>query len=102
MTHRPVNTIKAYSAERGGWEKWCLEQRFGAGEIVTDQKLSYFLAEYVMKRGRKLRRNPDGTPIALGRESVLAYVKAIADIYSKMIILLSQEMSLTFSSSCLV
>ncbi|CEI94485.1 hypothetical protein RMCBS344292_08695 [Rhizopus microsporus] len=36
-----------------------------------------------MKRGRKLRRNADGTPIALGRESVLAYVKAIADMYSK-------------------
>ncbi|CEG75365.1 hypothetical protein RMATCC62417_10421 [Rhizopus microsporus] len=83
MTHRPVNTIKAYSAKQEEWKKWCLEQRFGDGEIVTDQKLSYFLAEYVMKRGRKLRRNPDGTPIALGRESVLAYVKAIADIYSK-------------------
>ena len=36
-----------------------------------------------MNRGRKLRRSPNGTPIALGRESVLAYVKAIADIYSK-------------------
>ena len=36
-----------------------------------------------MNRGRKLRRSPDGTPIALGRESVLAYVKAIVDIYSK-------------------
>ncbi|ORE19343.1 hypothetical protein BCV71DRAFT_102549 [Rhizopus microsporus] len=36
-----------------------------------------------MKRDRKIRRNPDGTPIALGRESVLAYVKAITDIYSK-------------------
>ncbi|CEG84815.1 hypothetical protein RMATCC62417_18567 [Rhizopus microsporus] len=36
-----------------------------------------------MKQGRKFRRNPDDTPIALGRESVLAYVKAIADMYSK-------------------
>ena len=36
-----------------------------------------------MNRGRKLRRSPNGTPIALGRESVLAYVKAIAGIYSK-------------------
>ncbi|CEG73294.1 hypothetical protein RMATCC62417_08705 [Rhizopus microsporus] len=96
MTHRPVNTIKAYSAKQEEWKKWCLEQRFGDGEIVTDQKLSYFLAEYVMKRGRKLRRNPDGTPIALGRESVLAYVKAIADIYSKMIILLSQQIVANF------
>ncbi|CEG69734.1 hypothetical protein RMATCC62417_05756 [Rhizopus microsporus] len=83
MTHRPVNTIKAYSAKQEEWKKWCFEQRFGDGEIVTDEKLSYSLAEYVMKRGRKLRRNADGTPIALGRESVLAYVKAIADMYSK-------------------
>ncbi|CEG73463.1 hypothetical protein RMATCC62417_08842 [Rhizopus microsporus] len=80
MTHRPVNTIKAYSAKQEEWK--CLEQRFSDGKIVTDQKLSYFLAEYVMKRGRKLRRSPDGTPIALGRESVLVYVKAIADMYS--------------------
>ncbi|ORE06222.1 hypothetical protein BCV72DRAFT_329203 [Rhizopus microsporus var. microsporus] len=36
-----------------------------------------------MKRGRKLRRNPDGTLIALSRESVLAYIKYIADMYSK-------------------
>ncbi|CEG83887.1 hypothetical protein RMATCC62417_17753 [Rhizopus microsporus] len=36
-----------------------------------------------MKRGRKLRRNSDGAPIALSRESVLAYVKAIAGMYSK-------------------
>ena len=36
-----------------------------------------------MKWGWKLKRNPDGTPIALGRGSILAYVKAIADMYSK-------------------
>ncbi|CEG80857.1 hypothetical protein RMATCC62417_15127 [Rhizopus microsporus] len=72
MTHRPASTIKAYSAKQEEWK--CFEQRFGDGEIVTDQNLSYFLAEYVMKRGRKLRRNPDDIPIALGRESVLAYV----------------------------
>ncbi|CEI87995.1 hypothetical protein RMCBS344292_02400 [Rhizopus microsporus] len=82
MTHRPVDTIKAYSAKQEEWKKWCLEQRFSDGKIVTDQKLSYFLAEYVMKRGRKLRRSPDGTRIVLGRELVLVYVKAIADIYS--------------------
>ncbi|KAG1227342.1 hypothetical protein G6F67_008513 [Rhizopus microsporus] len=52
MTHQP---------------KWCLEQRFGDGEIVTDQKL---------------RRGPDGTAIVLGRESVFVYVKDIADMYN--------------------
>ncbi|ORE12296.1 hypothetical protein BCV71DRAFT_282301 [Rhizopus microsporus] len=45
-----------------------LNKDFGDGEIVTGPKLGYFLAEYVMKRGRKLRRSPDGTPIILGRE----------------------------------
>ncbi|CEG65050.1 hypothetical protein RMATCC62417_01920 [Rhizopus microsporus] len=83
MIHRPVNTIKAYSANQDEWKKWCLEQKFDNREIVTDQKLSYFLAEYVMKRGRKFRSNPDGTSIALGRESVLTYVKTIADMYNK-------------------
>ena len=34
--------------------------------------------EYVSKRGSKYRRNDDGTPAALGRESILAYVKAIS------------------------
>ncbi|ORE21053.1 hypothetical protein BCV71DRAFT_253803 [Rhizopus microsporus] len=68
MTHQPVNTIKVYSAKQEELKKWCLEQRFGDGEIVTDQKL---------------RRSPDGTPIVLGRESAFTYVKAIADIYSK-------------------
>ncbi|KAG1197232.1 hypothetical protein G6F70_006787 [Rhizopus microsporus] len=65
MTHRPVNAIKAYSAKQKEW------------------KLGYFLAEYVMNRGRKLRRSPDGTLIVLGRESVLTYVKAIAGMYIK-------------------
>ncbi|CEJ01408.1 hypothetical protein RMCBS344292_15435 [Rhizopus microsporus] len=77
------NNLAMYYTKQEEWKKWCLEQRSSDGELITDQKLSYFLAEYVMKQGRKLRRNPDGTPIALGRESVLAYVKAIADIYSK-------------------
>ncbi|ORE04039.1 hypothetical protein BCV72DRAFT_295400 [Rhizopus microsporus var. microsporus] len=61
MTHRPVNTIKAYSVKQEEW-KMTLDK------VVTDQKLSYFLAEYVMKRGRKLRRNSNGTAIALDRE----------------------------------
>ncbi|CEI93454.1 hypothetical protein RMCBS344292_07687 [Rhizopus microsporus] len=87
MTHRPANTIKAYLTKQEEWKKWCLEQRFGDGEIVTDQKLSYFLAEYVMKRGQKLRRSPDDAPIALSKKSVFAYVKAIADMYSKQQIL---------------
>ncbi|KAG1019586.1 hypothetical protein G6F43_014354 [Rhizopus delemar] len=39
--------------------------------------------EYVSKRGSKYRRNDDGTPVALGRESILAYVKAISDMCNR-------------------
>ncbi|ORE15949.1 hypothetical protein BCV71DRAFT_272842 [Rhizopus microsporus] len=60
MIHQSVNTIKAYLAKQKEW-KAILENN----------------------NKEKLRRNTNGIPIALGRESVLIYVKAIADIYSK-------------------
>ncbi|KAG1026566.1 hypothetical protein G6F43_014105 [Rhizopus delemar] len=56
MVHRPVNTIKAYSAKQEEWKDWCREQGFEDG---------------------KYRRNDDGTPVALGRESILAYQEAL-------------------------
>jgi hypothetical protein len=59
---------------------WCREQDFEDGYIVSDEKLSFFLLEYASKQGSKCRRNDDGTPAALGRESILAYVKAISDM----------------------
>ncbi|EIE85804.1 hypothetical protein RO3G_10514 [Rhizopus delemar RA 99-880] len=80
MVHRPVNTIKAYSAKQEEWKAWCREQGFEDWYTVSDKKLSFFLMEYVSKRGSKYRRNDDGTPVALGRESILAYVKAISDM----------------------
>ncbi|KAG1201915.1 hypothetical protein G6F70_002734 [Rhizopus microsporus] len=55
VIYRLVNAIKAYLAKQE----------------------DYFHAEYVMKRGRKLISNPDGAPIALGRESVLVYVELL-------------------------
>lgn len=45
-------------------------------------KLSYFLQEYVLKRGKNKKRNADGTPVPLGRESILAYVKACGDLHN--------------------
>ncbi|EIE89012.1 hypothetical protein RO3G_13723 [Rhizopus delemar RA 99-880] len=80
MVHRPVNTIKAYSVKQEEWKVWCREQGFEDGYTVSDKKLSFFLMEYVSKRGSKYRRNDDDTPVALGRESILAYVKAISDM----------------------
>ena len=35
-----------------------------------------------MTRGRKKQRDSDGSPIPLGRESILAYVKAVSDLYN--------------------
>ncbi|KAG1035365.1 hypothetical protein G6F43_013241 [Rhizopus delemar] len=80
MVHRPVNTIKAYSAKQEEWKVWCREQGFEDGYNVSDKKLSFFLMEYVSKGDSKYRRNDDGTPVALGRESILAYVKSISDM----------------------
>lgn len=51
--------------------------------IVTDEKLSYFLREFVVKRGRKYKKGQDGDRVVpLGRESILAYVKAAMDLYN--------------------
>ncbi|OAD78032.1 hypothetical protein PHYBLDRAFT_141892 [Phycomyces blakesleeanus NRRL 1555(-)] len=50
----PKNTSKAYAAKQEEW-----------------------------RRGCKLKRAEDGSPIPLGRESILAYVKAVSDICSK-------------------
>ena len=35
-----------------------------------------------MTRGRKKQRGEDGSPIALGKESILGYFKAICDLYN--------------------
>lgn len=35
-----------------------------------------------MARGRKKQRAEDGSPIPLGKESILAYVKAVSDLYN--------------------
>jgi hypothetical protein len=51
--------------------------------IVTDEKLSYFLREFVVKRGRKYKKGQDGDRVVpLGRKSILAYVKAAMDLYN--------------------
>ncbi|KAI8883165.1 hypothetical protein K501DRAFT_130705, partial [Backusella circina FSU 941] len=63
MTHRPVNTLKAYDAKQSKWKKWCSEKGFSDGEIVNDSKLSFFLDDFVSKRGRKFRKNEDGSAI---------------------------------------
>lgn len=45
-----------------------------------DGKLSFHLGEVICKRGLKKRKNEDGTSIPLGKEFILSYVKAMADL----------------------
>lgn len=46
--------------------------------MVSDDKLSFFLTDYVDKTGNKHRRNFDGSPAPLSKESINQYVKAVA------------------------
>ncbi|KAG1056168.1 hypothetical protein G6F43_001912 [Rhizopus delemar] len=80
MVHRPVNTIKAYSAKQEEWKVRCREQGFEDEYTISDKKFGFFLMEYVSKRGSKYHRNDNGTPIAFGKGSILTYVKAISDM----------------------
>ncbi|OAD68712.1 hypothetical protein PHYBLDRAFT_150305 [Phycomyces blakesleeanus NRRL 1555(-)] len=81
LDQRPTNTTKAYLAKQEEWR--CLKKEFGDNELVNDQKLSSFMIDYVMNRGRKLKRDDNNSLIPLGKGSIAAYVKAVADICSK-------------------
>ena len=48
---------------------------------MYDEKLALFLKTFVMTRGKNKQKKSDGTPVPLGRESILQYVKAIKDIW---------------------
>ncbi|OAD68086.1 hypothetical protein PHYBLDRAFT_173579 [Phycomyces blakesleeanus NRRL 1555(-)] len=51
LDQRPTNTTKAYLAKQEEWRQWCLKKEFGDGELVNDQKLSFFMMDHVMNRG---------------------------------------------------
>jgi hypothetical protein len=53
--------------------------------LVTEGKLVTFLSNYIIPQGHKTKKNPDGTPVSLGRESILSYVKAVCDLYSEQV-----------------
>ncbi|OAD71595.1 hypothetical protein PHYBLDRAFT_170258 [Phycomyces blakesleeanus NRRL 1555(-)] len=52
LDQRPTNTTKAYLAKQEEWRQWCLKKEFGDGELVNDQKLSFFMMDHVMNRGQ--------------------------------------------------
>ncbi|OAD65334.1 hypothetical protein PHYBLDRAFT_70998 [Phycomyces blakesleeanus NRRL 1555(-)] len=53
LDQRPTNMTKAYLAKQEEWRQWCLKKEFGDGELVNDQKLSFFMMDHVMNRGHR-------------------------------------------------
>ena len=49
--------------------------------IVHEGKLVLYLTEVIIPRGNKKRRGESNAPIPLGKESILAHIKAIVDIW---------------------
>ncbi|EIE88996.1 hypothetical protein RO3G_13707 [Rhizopus delemar RA 99-880] len=86
QTYRPKNTTAAYKSKQREWFEWCAnKEKVADGTIVYDAKLAFFLKDYVLTRGNKFKKNADGSPAPLGRESVLAYVKAVVDLYHQQV-----------------
>ena len=50
---------------------------------MSDEKLSWFLTDFVIPRGRKNKKKGDDTKYELSRESVLGYVKACVSLYNE-------------------
>lgn len=83
MLSRPNNITKSYQPKQQQWKEWCASQDFNNGEIFTDEKLCFGHSTYVATRENKYKRNREGAPTSLGRESILGYVRAVGDIYSQ-------------------
>jgi hypothetical protein len=87
---RPKNTTKSYNKAQKEWIEFCKEHGFADGEMVTEEKLVYFLEKTVLKRpiqsSRYLnaRTAADGAPIVqtLGIAGVKNYVNSIVDHWS--------------------
>jgi hypothetical protein len=87
---RPKNTTKSYTKAQKEWVEFCKERGFADGEMVTEEKLVYFLEKTVLKRpiqsSRYLnaRTAGDGAPIVqtLGIAGVKNYVNSIVDHWS--------------------
>ncbi|KAF1315209.1 Short-chain dehydrogenase, partial [Globisporangium splendens] len=82
-TERPANTQKRYMNKQKEYREWCASKGFCDGELVYEAKLVDFLDNFVIPRGSKRSKQADGTPQALGFESIDAYVKAIVDLYQQ-------------------
>ncbi|KAF1327260.1 hypothetical protein FI667_g7764, partial [Globisporangium splendens] len=82
-TERSANTQKQYMNKQKEYREWCASKGFCDGELVYEAKLVDFLDNFVVPRGNKRFKQADGTPQALGFESIDAYVKAIVDLYQQ-------------------
>ncbi|KAF1330533.1 Short-chain dehydrogenase, partial [Globisporangium splendens] len=65
-TERPANTQRQYMNKQKEFREWCASKGFCDGELVN-----------------KRSKQADGSPQALGFESIDAYVKAIVDMYQQ-------------------
>ncbi|KAF1328728.1 Short-chain dehydrogenase, partial [Globisporangium splendens] len=82
-TERPANTQRQYMNKQKEYREWCASKGFCDGELVYEAKLVDFLDNFVIPRGNKRAKQADGSPQALGFESIDAYVKAIVDLYQQ-------------------
>ncbi|OAD66992.1 hypothetical protein PHYBLDRAFT_174698 [Phycomyces blakesleeanus NRRL 1555(-)] len=77
-----INTLKVYTAKQEEWKNWFIEKKIQDGYTVSDEKLSFFLMEYVSNRGNKCRKNDDDTSVPLGLESVKGFEAMTAAMMS--------------------
>ncbi|ORX62763.1 hypothetical protein DM01DRAFT_1369349 [Hesseltinella vesiculosa] len=83
IDERPLNTTKSYEAKQKEWVHWCRDKGLTDGELASNVKLNYFLSDFVMNRGRKLRRNNDGTPMETPRNLQGNEDKAVRETISE-------------------
>ncbi len=89
---RPKNTNKAYTPKQTEFREFCVEKGFEDGEIVSENKVIWFLNERVLNREirgsrykrRKQRKTADGKLIqqTLGISAIKSYIASIVDLWS--------------------
>ena len=61
------------------FKDWCYEQSYD-DDLVTSDKLAFFI-EFVIDRGHKLKKAEDGSSLAISKQTVESYVKAVCALY---------------------
>ncbi|OAX77291.1 hypothetical protein ACJ72_08414 [Emergomyces africanus] len=85
---RPKNTVTQYDRRQEEWKMFCHEKGFQDGELVTEEKLVFFLRtcvlgrEYKSNQRSRNRTNQDGEIIVqtISHPTVRAYRSAIVNL----------------------